>query len=148
MPSVVGQEELPRTLQHILSRYPYPVSQGPVVFPLDFYAADKWKYQLHTTPTRSESDVLNAKTLFSHDASQTCYEWRPAVSGVTAWGTDGVVGYSVKDLKGGLSLVGPPSSMNMGVMYSCTLSNCIVYNLHRSKKNLQAVVQSRSLSRL
>ena len=127
MPPVVNQEELPRTLQYILSRYPYPVSQGPVVFPLDFYTADKWKYQLRPAPTRSESDVLTAKTLFSHDASQTCYEWHPAVSGVTAWGTDGVVGYNVKDLQGGLSLVGPASSMNMGVMYSCTLANCIVY---------------------
>ena len=84
MPPVVGREELPRTLQHILSRYPYPFSQGPVVFPLGFYTAEKWKYELRPAPTRSESDVLNAKTLFSHDASQTCYDWRPAVSGVTA----------------------------------------------------------------
>ena len=51
MPPVVGQEELPRTLQHILSRYPYPVSQGPVVFLLDFYTADKWKYELRPAST-------------------------------------------------------------------------------------------------
>ena len=26
-----GQDDMPRTLQHILSRYPHPVGQGPVV---------------------------------------------------------------------------------------------------------------------
>ena len=72
-----GQDDMPRTLQHILSRYPYPVGQGPVVFPLDFYTAEKRKYELRPAPTRSESDVLTAKTLFSHDTSQICYEWHP-----------------------------------------------------------------------
>ena len=114
-PRVFG--DLPRTLQHILSRYPYPLSQGPVVFPLDLYTTDKYKYELRPAQTRSESDVLTAKTLFSHDVSQPCYEWCPAVSGVTAWGTDGVVGYSVADLSGGFSLVGSEERPQMRSHY-------------------------------
>ena len=47
-----GQDDMPRTLQHILSRYPYPVGQGPVVFPL---------YELRPAPTRAESDVLDCQ---------------------------------------------------------------------------------------
>ena len=34
-PEKPGKVALPRTLQHVLTRYPYPLSQGPVVLPTD-----------------------------------------------------------------------------------------------------------------
>ena len=68
--------QLPKTLQQILSRHPYPLSQGPVLLPVD----------CETENINSASEVLTEKTIFNHSDSQDCFEWIPVIVGVSAWG--------------------------------------------------------------
>ena len=51
--------DLPKSLQHILAKHPLPLSQGPVLLPLDTDTEDKLTI----------SDVLRVKTCFGHDDS-------------------------------------------------------------------------------
>ena len=117
--------ELPRTLQFILSIYPYPLSQGPVVLPNDCFTTENYEKQ---PISKSITEVLNAKTVFSHDVSQACYEWHPSSSGQSSWGKDGE-DYEVRTLlNSGSYLCGPASAMNnMGIIYTCMSSMCLVY---------------------
>ena len=71
--------DVPRTLQKLLQNNPYPLSQGPVILPLDCATEDK----------KSESEIVNAKTMFKHKKSQKCFEWRPKLGGISAWGGEG-----------------------------------------------------------
>ena len=63
--------ELPRTLQEIFSKNPFPISQGPVMLPIDCLATDCFGQR--TTP-KSMSDVLTSRTVFSHNENQSCSE--------------------------------------------------------------------------
>ena len=113
---------LPRTLQQIMLKHPYPLSQGPVMLPIDCIATDD--YEQHPIP-KSISEVLSAKTVFSHDESQGCYEWSPVSIGVSAWGHGPEVpGYAVRDVK--FCIQGAASTKDMGVVYTCELSQCII----------------------
>ena len=67
--------KLPRTLQQILGAHPFPLSQGPVVLPLDTRTEDK----------KTVAEVLQAKTMFSHCENQACGLWTPQVLGTAAW---------------------------------------------------------------
>ena len=66
---------LPRTLQHTLSKSQYPLSQGLVLRPNDCFTIENYEHQPPTP--KSALDVLTSKTMFSHNASQACYEWHP-----------------------------------------------------------------------
>ena len=47
---------LPRTLQQIMSKHPYPLSQGPVMLPIDCLAT--FNYEQYPVP-KSISEVLS-----------------------------------------------------------------------------------------
>ena len=114
---------LPRTLQHILSKNQYPLSQGPVLLPNDCFTTEK--YENEPSAPKSASEVLTSKTVFSHKVSQACYEWHPTSTGVSAWSA----GCEVKASEGeGLTLAGPASMMvTMGVVYTCMVSRCVIF---------------------
>ena len=105
--------ELPLTLQQILNKHPYPVSQGPVLLAPNF----------QTEKRKSISEVLNERTLFSHDDSHDYYEWFPGNVGVSAWGGD--TNYEIRDLK--LNIRGAASTANMGLVYTCKLLRCAIH---------------------
>jgi hypothetical protein len=115
---------VPRTLQHILSKHQYPLSQGPVLLPIDCFSTED-KYESDPIP-KSVTEVLTTKTVFSHNVSQACYEWHPTSTGVTAWGAGCEVRALVGD--GLLTLAGPASVMvSMGVVYTCMNSKCVIF---------------------
>ena len=117
--------DLPRTLQHVLSRYPYPLSQGPVVLPTDCLTTDQKNFEATPIP-KSVSEVLTAKTVFGHTSSQDCFKWEPIVIGVAAWGKSSA-GYEVKP-RSELVVSGPASTRSsMSILYTCKLSGCLVH---------------------
>ena len=120
--SLIGEGQVPRTLQHILSKNRYPLSQGPVLLPNDCFSTEK--YESEPIP-KLVTEVLTSKTVFSHDVSQACYEWHPTSTGVSAWGAACEVRALVGD---GLTLAGPTSVMvSMGVVYTCMKSKCVIF---------------------
>ena len=108
--------ELPRTLQEILSKNPFPISQGPVMPPIDCHSTRCFGQR--TTP-KSISEVLTSRTIFSHNENQSCYEWSPVSSGVSSWDPK-LPTYNVGDAT--FSVQGAASTVDMGVVYSC--ENC------------------------
>ena len=109
-------KELPRSLQKILSKHPYPLSQGPVLLPLDSATEDN----------KSVESVLATKTVFNHNnAEQGCHEWVPVGSpGVSSWGQDSEAKYTLTDIN--FSLQGVASTKNMGIVYTCNKSKCVL----------------------
>ena len=63
-------EDLPGTLRHLHGDHPYPVSQGPLVLPIDS----------NISPKRPEWIVFRKKTQFRHIHSQKCLEWASEVT--------------------------------------------------------------------
>ena len=115
---------VPRTLHHILTKHPYPLSQGPVMLPNDCLTTEKFE---KSPISKSASDVMKVKTVFCHDDTQECYQWQPMNSGVSVWKNKGI-GYKVTALSSpGLYLDGPMSTMSMGVLYTGNLSRCRVF---------------------
>ena len=112
--------DLPRTLQQIMSKHPYPLSQGPVQLPIDCLAMEN--YMQHPIP-KSISEVLSIKTVFSHEENQGCFEWSPVSEGVSAWGR-GKPSHEVRDLT--FSIHGAASTMDMGVVYTCEMAKCVI----------------------
>ena len=107
--------DVPRTLQKLLQNNPYPLSQGPVILPLDCATEDK----------KSESEIVNAKTMFKHKESQKCFEWRPKLGGISAWGGEGnKIGYDIKDAN--FSIEGAASSLEKEILYTCNFQKCII----------------------
>jgi hypothetical protein len=108
---------LPGSLRHLLNGHPYPVSQGPVMIPLD----------TNTDPKRLPHIVIGYKTVFTHNHTQKCVRWVPEVTGVAAW-TEDEDSYSVSDLE--FRIQGAASTMDMGVIYTCHMSGwsgCVIY---------------------
>ena len=108
---------LPGSFRQLLHGHPYPVSQGPVMIPLD----------TNTNPKKLPHLVLGYKTLFTHCHTQKCVKWAPKVTGVPAW-TEDVETFSVGDVK--FRIQGAASGMDMGLMYTCHMSGwsgCVIY---------------------
>ena len=112
--------DLPRTLQFLMSKHSYPLSQGPVLLPIDCIASEKYE---HLPIPKSVSEVLSAKTTFNHNEKQGCFEWSPVSEGVTAWGQE-VPSYEVGVSK--FAIQGAASTKDMAVVYTCELSQCII----------------------
>ena len=113
---------LPRSLQKILSNLSFPLSQGPVVLPLDC-ATEKGLKSFYGT-SNSTSEVLSEKTKFSHSDSQECFEWVPTVVGIDAWVLQKeTFNANIPNLK----IAGPASLMTMGQVYTCTAHGCVVH---------------------
>jgi hypothetical protein len=109
----VIEVKIPRTLQHILSRHPYPLSQGPFRPVVDCRTEDKPMHE----------DVTE-KTVFSHDDEQKCSQWLPCVTGIASWGQNKET-YNVEDIKGN-NIQGAASMMDMAIVYTCNQLKCIV----------------------
>ena len=104
---------LPRSLQHILLKHPLPLSQGPVLLPLDTDTEDKLTI----------GDVLCMKTSFSHKDAQHCSDWFPVSIGGSDWRE---ARYEVRELQ--YSLSGAASTRSMGLVCTCTGHNYITYH--------------------
>ena len=112
--------ELPRTFQEIMSKNEFPLSQGPVMLPIDCLATDYWGQR---PSPKSISEVLTLRTVFSHKENQGCFEWSPVSSGVSSWNQK-VPTYDVRDAT--FSVQGAASTMDMGVVYTCEMTRCVV----------------------
>ena len=81
----VDRYRVPRSLRQILTNLDFPLSQGPVVLPLD--CATDGGLETFPGSNKSTSEVLRERTMFSHSESQKCYEWVPTEVGMAAWVT-------------------------------------------------------------
>ena len=121
-PCVYGSHFVPRSLQQILSNQSYPLSQGPVVLPLDCVTEPGMRS--FTGTSKSTSEVLYERTMFSHSDTQQCYEWVPTVVGMAALGgIKETFSAKISDMK----IEGPASLMTMGQVYTCTAQGCVVH---------------------
>ena len=120
-PCVDGQY-VPRSMQQILSSLSFPLSQGPVVLPLD--CVTEPGLRSFTGTSKSTFKVSYERTMFSHSETQHCYEWVPTVVGMAALGSDEeTFSAKISDMK----LEGPASLMTMGQVYTCTALGCVVH---------------------
>ena len=132
---------LPRTLQYLMSKHSYPLSQGPVLLPIDCHVSEKWE---QLPKSKSISKVLSTKTTFSHDEKQGCFDWSPVSGGVSAWG-QGVSSYElrVSSFQIFYTRSGEHQGHGSGVLLPAVqvCDSMPLQYLPRSKKNLQEAVQ-------
>jgi hypothetical protein len=108
-------QNLPKTLQQLLSAHPFPLSQGPITLRLD----------TNTETKETVADVAKAQTVFSHCDTQACGRWVPTVLGTAAWtGKQDGGNYMVTELD--MNIQGVASTMDMSLVYTCQLSRCTV----------------------
>ena len=99
----------PGALNFILGNHPFPLSQGPLVFPIN------------------KSAAFETQTLFTHDDSDTeeCMEWIPVLTGNLAWDPKSLHVHNLCESFNGVQ--GPASTKKMGVLYTCNMLKCIVH---------------------
>ena len=115
--AIIGDvlQHLPKTFQQLLSDHPFPISQGPIVVPLD----------TNTEAKETVADVLKAKTVFSHCDTQACGRWVPTVLGPAAWTEkQGKGNYMVTESD--MNIQGVASLMDMSLVFTCQLSKCTI----------------------
>ena len=80
----------------------------------------------NTEDSRSVSQVLKDRTVFSHNETQVCAKWIPRVNGTTAWNIkDGQeVDYEVTELD--VRVQGVSSTSNMKLVYTCQFLGCCI----------------------
>jgi hypothetical protein len=120
------QEECHDVFKQLLDKHPFPLSQGPIVLPLDSLTSCLSEYRSRCE--ESVAKVLNDKTVFRHDESQACGKWIPQIVGVASWAAEhdsGGGSYLVTD-KDDTRLEGPASTLDMSVVYPCQVSGCSV----------------------
>ena len=100
-------------MNFILNRHPFPLNQGPVVFPLDDHIKKK---------KISTKEVLENRTVFEHDETQECFHWISNVTGREAWKETNKFNLT----KPKFSVQGPASTKTMGIVYTCNIQKCIV----------------------
>ena len=101
----------PGALNFILGNHPFPLSQGPLVFPFNKSAA----FEKQTLFTHADSDTQECR----------CMEWIPTLTGKLAWSASSL---HVHNLSEPVDTVqGPASTKNMGVLYSCNKLKCVVH---------------------
>ena len=116
--------KLHSSLLQILSKHPFPLQQGPSIPQLDCAPFSN----------QTETEMLIAKTIFSHSESQECGEWTPLQSGLGGWGIispftslteSPCETFTVSRLGNGIQ--GAASSKkDMNLLYTCSLQNCII----------------------
>ena len=119
----VDRYRVPRSLRQILTNLDFPLSQGPVVLPLD--CATDGGLETFAGSNKSTSEVLRERTMFSHSESQKCYEWVPTEVGMAAWVAAAKETFSAKIPC--MKIAGPASLINMGQVYTCTALGCLVH---------------------
>ena len=80
------QEECHDVFKQLLDKHPFPLSQGPIVLPLDSLTSCLSEYRSRCE--ESVAKVLNDKTVFRHDESQDCGKWIPQIVGVASWAAE------------------------------------------------------------
>ena len=110
--TVIYNTNVPRTLRNILLQSPFPLSQGPVIPQLD----------CATDERRSEAEIMESKTIFTHEESQQCFAWHPKQSGISSWGENG---YEVNQTE--FHIHGAASLLDKKMLYTCSFSKCIIY---------------------
>ena len=123
------------TFKRILARHPFPLLQGPLVPGIDSV--------LYAVKTSSEnvsdpdSDILTAKTIFSHDKNQECGRWSPLKNGIDCW-VDNSCYTPIADLNiddGSYEVSSPEESTMYGpassledrtLIYTCEFGNCSI----------------------
>jgi hypothetical protein len=109
-------EKLPKTFQQLLLSHPFPLNQGPLIIALDTNTEEK----------KSVAEVMKARTVFSHSDTQPCARWVPEVRGKNAWTCEeGKFSYKVTNCQ--FRIQGPASTVNMGLVFTCQLSGCIIH---------------------
>ena len=108
--------KLPKTLQQILTAHPYPLSQGPVVLPLDTRTEDK----------KTMAEVLRDKTIFTHDETQACCRWAPSVLGTAAWTETRDEGTYVVT-QPDQNIQGVASNIDMSMVFTCQFLKCVIH---------------------
>ena len=109
---IVHNTHVPRTLQNILLRSEYPLSQGPVIPQLDCATEDK----------KSEKEIMVSKTIFTHEKSQKCFAWHPKQSGISSWEGNGYEIYNTE-----FNIQGAASALNKTILYTCPFLMCVIY---------------------
>merc|ERR1711954_186440 len=104
--------KLPKTLQYLLAPQPFPLSQGPLMLPLD----------LEIYPSATVDQILASKTVFAHSGDQSCGLWVPNVFGLAAWTTEN--SFTIHEQSEVSSIVGVSSLRDMSVVYTCSNQSC------------------------
>jgi hypothetical protein len=113
----------PGPLNFILGKHPFPLCQGPFVMPLDNDAAWDFEHKVKL----SNKVAFENRTMFLHANEQECFEWVPTRTGNNAWNPDSNQDH-IYDLQVTVhSVQGPASKMNMGIVYTCNKSTCVVH---------------------
>ena len=109
------RQDVPKTLQHVLSHHPFPLSQGTLCLQLGSVASD----------SKSQHNVMVKNMVFKHCSDdQRCQEWVPKVPGIPCWAGDNET-YNVGEVK--FSIEGAASTMSMEIVYTCNLSKCVIF---------------------
>lgn len=109
---VIYNTDVPRTLRKILQKNPYPLSQGPVIPFLDSATEEE----------KSEVEIMEAKTIFTHEESQKCFAWHPKESEISLWCQNG---YQVSQTE--FKIHGAASSLDKKLLYTCSFFKCVIY---------------------
>ena len=119
-------EYLPRSLQSILIKQPFPLNQGPVNLPFECEGR-MWEDGGVKVNARSAEEVLKQRVVFHHGADQLCGDWHPVVTGIPAWKNTSHIlqrSYEVKDQT--IRIQGPSSLKDMSIVYPCNQLCCSV----------------------
>ena len=133
-PTVLKRHEevsMHNTLQRILSKHPFLLFQGPLILHLDLslYTTKMGRWEDINRP--SESEMIEAKTIFNHNESQECGKWTPLKCGLEGWGniytpTAEVTTFEFCNQEGE-NIDGVASSReNMAVLHTCKFQKCII----------------------
>ena len=112
-------EDYSKTLHHLLLKHPFPLSQGPMILPLDS----------NLQASKSLDQVVKEKTVFSHHEAQICAKYSPSAKVSLAWHArddhDETVDYEVTELD--VKVVeGVASTSCMKLVYTCQFNRCFI----------------------
>ena len=121
------KEYLPRSLQSLFLKQPFPLNQGPVVLPFECKGR-LWEDGGVKVNARSAEEVLKQRTVFHHGSDQPCGDWHPVVTGISAWKNSCELFqdrcYEVRDQS--IKTQGPARLKDMRIVDPCTHLCCSV----------------------
>ena len=121
------KEYLPRSLQSLFLKEPFPLNQGPVVLPFECKGR-LWEDGGVKVNARSAEEVLNQRTVFHHESDQPCGDWHPVVTGISAWknSCDFLENRSYEVRVKSTKIQGASSLKDMSMVYPCNHLGCSV----------------------
>ena len=122
------------SLKHILSRHPYPLSQGPVNGPHDSSMNDTCspttqnEEQLPNDGGTSLEEVMTNRTVFTHSEMQECSEWVPSENTEHEEYMNTFPKKMYTLIYQQYQIQGPASTLqNMDVLYTCNNLKCVIH---------------------